>query len=58
MGNYTGADMWREYCAMYGRDEARRLCNAYLDMQWATGRARADAAEMQFCRELFAAMGN
>lgn len=57
MGNYTGADMWREYCAMYGRDEARRLCNAYLDMQWATGRARADADEMQFCRELFAAMG-
>ena len=56
MGNYTGADMWREYCAMYGRDEARRICNDYLDMQWATGRARADADEMQFCRELFAAM--
>lgn len=56
MEKYTGADMWREYCAEYGRDEARRLCNAYLDMQWETGRARADADEMQFCRELFAAM--
>ncbi|MBQ1776608.1 MAG: hypothetical protein IIZ93_00480 [Acidaminococcaceae bacterium] len=55
---YTGADMWREYCAKYGRDEARRICNGYLDMQWATGRARVDADEMQFCRELFAAMGN
>ena len=58
MDNYTGADMWSEYCAMYGRDEARRLCNAYLDMQWENGAARADAEEMQFCRELFAAMGN
>lgn len=53
MSNYaTGADMWREYRHKYGIDEARGICNRYLDMQIHS----QDAGEQQFCRELYAAM--
>lgn len=61
MCNYTGADMWREYCAKYGRDEARKICNDYLDMQGrlfhSEDSKRENADEYMFCCELFAEMG-
>lgn len=54
-GKYeTGADMWREYKEQYGDIEARGICNRYLDLQIRT----TDPEELQFCRELFAAMQN
>ena len=61
MDNYTGADMWREYCAKYGADDARRICNSYLDMQghllFSTDQGkRENAEEYAFCCELFRAM--
>ena len=49
----TGADMWQDYKTRYGEAEARGICNRYLDMQV----NNQDAGELQFCRELFAAMG-
>ncbi len=48
----TGADMWQDYKVTYGMIEARAICNRYLDMQAFT----ISADELQFCRELFAAM--
>lgn len=48
----SGADMWREYKEQYGNTEAHGICNRYLDLQVRT----SDAEELQFCRELFAAM--
>ena len=60
MGAYTGFDMWREYCAKYGAEDARRICNSYLDMQgrlFATDDGkRENAEEYAFCCELFRAM--
>ena len=50
--NYTGFDMWSEYCLLYGETEARAICNRYLDMQINNN----EPEEYQFCRELFAAM--
>lgn len=53
MSDYaTGADMWQEYREKYGDAEARGICNRYLDSQ-----VRNDnPEELQFCRELYAAM--
>lgn len=52
-GKYeSGADMWREYKEQYGDIEARGICNRYLDLQIRT----TDPEELEFCRELFAAM--
>ncbi|MDR2089124.1 MAG: hypothetical protein LBP73_07185 [Clostridiales Family XIII bacterium] len=50
----SGADMWREYCAVYGEDEARGICNRYLDMQVFA----KDTEEVRFCRQLYAAMND
>lgn len=47
----TGADMWKDYKECYG-DEARGICNRYLDMQVFT----KDPEELQFCKELYDAM--
>jgi len=48
----TGFDFWRDLLIKYGRQEARRIANSYLDMQ-----AHNDSAEeLQFCKELYAAM--
>lgn len=48
----TGTDMWRDYKAQYGDTEARGICNRYLDLQV----KNTNETELQFCRELFAAM--
>lgn len=50
----TGADMWREYKEQYGDIEARGICNRYLDLQI----RNTNPEELQFCRELYAAMQN
>lgn len=48
----SGADMWRDYAERYGIPEALGICNRYLDLQ-----IRNDnPEELQFCRELYAAM--
>jgi len=53
MSSYnSGADMWQEYKAQYGDAEARGICNRYLDLQVNNNNPQ----ELQFCRELFAAM--
>jgi len=48
----SGADMWYDYLQRYGEMEARGICNRYLDMQIRT----TDPEELQFCRELYAAI--
>ena len=48
----SGADMWHEYVIKYGEAEARWICNRYLDMQVFS----KDPEEIQFCRELYAAI--
>jgi hypothetical protein len=47
----TGAEMWRDYKLRYGA-EAADICNSYLNMQI----FRTDPEEVQFCKELYAAM--
>lgn len=48
----SGAEMWKEYAARYGVAEALEICNRYLDLQIRT----TAPGELQFCRELYAAM--
>lgn len=48
----TGVDMWQDYKSQYGDAEARGICNRYLDLQVENNNPQ----ELQFCRELFAAM--
>ena len=48
----SGADMWRDYKAQYGVIEALGICSRYLDLQVRT----TNPEELQFCRELYAAM--
>lgn len=55
MNEYTGHDMWREYVAQYGADEAKMICNRYLDMQ-ARISPTENPEEHQFCCELYQAM--
>ncbi len=48
----NGVDMWRDLAASYGREQARNIACSYLDLQ----AHNDDAEELQFCRELYAAM--
>lgn len=48
----TGADMWHDCCINHGETAAKRICNRYLDLQVGS----ASTEEIQFCKELYAAM--
>lgn len=48
----SGAEMWQEYQALYGGEEAASICKRYLNMQV----FNPDPSEQQFCRELYAAV--
>jgi hypothetical protein len=50
---HIGADFWRDTAVKHGLQEADGICGRYLSMQAA---AKQPEEEMQFCRELFAAM--
>ena len=49
----TGADFFRDTAINYGEEEALGICGRYLGMQM---KSEQPADEVQFCRELFAAM--
>ena len=44
--------MWHDYAVQYGVEEAKGICNRYLDMQVLS----KDPEEIKFCRELFEAI--
>lgn len=48
----SGKDMWHDICTKFGADEARAICNRYLDMQIHT----KDSDELDFCKELYEVM--
>ena len=51
--NYeTGFDFFRDLVANYGKEEAVKIANAYLDMQI----HNSDPDEFTFCCELFRAI--
>ena len=51
----NGYEFWKDLKLQFG-DEAFRVANDYLDMQ--IFRVKTDAEEMQFCRELYAAINS
>lgn len=48
----TGFDFFKDLCIDYGKEEAIKLANSYLDMQI----KNKDHGEFQFCCELYKAV--
>jgi hypothetical protein len=49
----TGTEFWQDTLATFGREEAHGICSRYFDVQL---KKKLPKNEVQFCKELFAAM--